>query len=607
MIAEFSWSQFHLLRPQWLLALPPLLLAAWWMLRHRLFSRGWQAVIDPQLLPHVLMGRPGRSGRLPVLLFVGVGCLVIIALAGPVWSKLPQPVFSQQSALVIALDLSRSMDAGDIKPSRLTRARYKIADILKLRRDGQTALIAYAGGAFTVTPLTDDSATIAALLPSLGTDMMPAQGSRTERALQQAEQLLANAGIVHGDVLLVTDGIDRQGLSQIRAMADAGHRVSILASGTVDGAPIPLADGGFLKDARGSIVIPKLDLPTLRDAARSGGGRFSLLSADDRDIKYILGPLDDNRLSESKQTELQADVWQEQGPWLLLLALPLAALAFRRGYLVMLLALSLPWSPPADALSWDELWKNDNQIAAEKLARDQASEAAELFTDPRWRATAQYRAGEYEQAATTLQALDTADAHYNRGNALARQGDLPGAIQAYEQALEKNPQMEDAGYNKQLLEQHLENQQQENKQGQQGDNSDDQQQDSQGQNTSQQADQGQQQQQDASQSSSGKQDADQRQQNQEQGQQNNGQADDNQQEGDQQQAQQQTRQPDQAAGDDPQGQPVPTDEQSSQPLSQQAAEQWLRRIPDDPGGLLRRKFKYQYQRQQGNSDDTQPW
>ena len=188
-------EQFHFLRPLWLLALIPLIMFSWLLLRRSLFSRNWQSVIDPQLLPHVLIGTAGKSSRLPLILFFICGLLGIIALAGPVWNQLPQPVYKAKSALVIALDLSRSMDASDIKPSRLIRAHYKVNDILKLRKEGDTALIAYAADAFTAIPLTDDGETITNIVNSLTTDIMPAQGSRADRALSRASELLRNAAI----------------------------------------------------------------------------------------------------------------------------------------------------------------------------------------------------------------------------------------------------------------------------------------------------------------------------------------------------------------------------------------------------------------------------
>jgi Ca-activated chloride channel family protein len=604
-----DFSHFHFLRPAWLLALVPLLALGWWLLRRRRLSRSWQSVVDSQLLPHLLIGKITAGSRLPAVLFTLVGLLVIIALAGPVWKQLPQPVYREQSALVIALDLSHSMDAGDLRPSRLARARFKVSDILKMRPEGQTALIVYAGGAFTVSPLTDDADTIDALVPSLSSDMMPAQGSRADLALEQAAQLFRNAGVAHGDVLLITDGIGAEQTEAFSQLTAAGHRASILAVGTTDGAPIPQGNGGFLKDAKGAIVIPRLDINLLRNTALASGGRFSQIRADDADIKHLLGLLKINRLdNKTQQTEMQADHWQEQGPWLLLLAIPLAALAFRRGQLALLLALTLhSWSPPADALSWDDLWKNDNQIAAEKLQQQQAQQAAQLFTDPQWKAAAQYRAGDYAQAAQTLEHIDTADAQYNRGNALAKLGRPRQAIEAYQRALQLDPSHEDAKHNKQLLEQ----QQQKQNDEQSQDSRDDGQQ-------SQQGDQ--QQQQNADKQQQGEQ-----QQGQQQGEQ---QASDpaRQQDGDsedkQQQAQdanrpeqqdgdkqQTTQQAEQSEGEQKQKdkaqQRAVSDQQ--QQLSQQAAEQWLRRIPDDPGGLLRRKFEYQYKRQRQQADETQPW
>ena len=156
-------EQFHFLRPAWLLALLPLGALLWYMAKGKRLSRSWQAVIDPDLLPHLLVGQVQLRRNWSLVTMGFGGLFAIIALAGPVWDKLPQPVFRPQAALVIALDLSRSMDANDIKPSRLTRARHKVTDIMAQRSEGQTALIAYAAEAFAVTPLTEDDSTINAL------------------------------------------------------------------------------------------------------------------------------------------------------------------------------------------------------------------------------------------------------------------------------------------------------------------------------------------------------------------------------------------------------------------------------------------------------------
>ncbi|MCW8911089.1 MAG: VWA domain-containing protein [Gammaproteobacteria bacterium] len=590
-------EQFHFQRVEWLLALIPLFIFSGLLIRKKLFIRSWKSVIDPQLLPHMLIGKPGKASRLPVILFMIAGLLSIFSLAGPAWEQLPQPVFKQQSALVIALDLSRSMDAADIKPSRLSRARYKISDILKQRKEGQTALIAYAGSAFTVTPLTDDADTIDSLISSLSTDIMPAQGSDTSSALHKAAELLKNAGISKGDIFLITDGIESAAFDSIEDIYDQGHRISVLAVGTEDGAPISLANGGFLKDDNGAIVIPKLDTKTLRSAAFKSAGRFSVLSSDDSDIKHLLGLLDNIGLdTKASETEMQADVWREEGPWLLLLLIPVVALAFRRGYLVILAALILPYPDTASALSWNELWVNDNQRALKQLEQGQHKQAAELFSNPEWKAAAQYKASDYQQAVETLNNIDNADAHYNRGNALAKLGKTQEAIDAYNQALQKDPEHEDAKYNKSLLEKQQQQEQQQNKQGE-------------GDNKEQSKD-------DQQQSSDSQQDSD----NQDKKSSDNSQSDDNNNqdrnpsETDEQNKNKESpdeKQPapekNKSTDEQPESQQLSEAEMEQQDLSEQATKQWLRKIPDNPGELLRRKFKYQYNNQQSPGKETKPW
>ncbi len=178
-----NFTEFHFIRPYWLLALIPAIAVLILLLRGKLNQGNWSQVCDAELLPFVLQDRVANQSRFSLFLAMFSSLLVIFALAGPTWEKIPAPVFRNQAALVIALDLSHSMDANDIKPSRLIRARYKINDILKQRKDGQTALLVYAGDAFTVTPLTDDNETIASQISALTTGIMPRQGSNALLAL----------------------------------------------------------------------------------------------------------------------------------------------------------------------------------------------------------------------------------------------------------------------------------------------------------------------------------------------------------------------------------------------------------------------------------------
>ena len=592
-------EQFTLLRPFWLLALLPLAALIWQLMKGIPNSRSWQSVVDPLLLPHLLAGKFQARQSGSTTLVAVIGFLVIIALSGPVWEKLPQPVYRQQAALVIALDLSRSMDATDVKPSRLTRARHKIADILTRRSEGQTALVVYAADAFVVTPLTEDVGTIEALLPSLTTDLMPTQGSRVDRALRQALRLFDNSGVKRGDILIVSDGLSTTETTELGKIlsAQSAYRISILGVGSESGGPIPPVGGGFLKDATGSIVIARMPVKDMARLADTSSGEFQSITSDDRDILNILNHMQRNRFqTEATASDQSADIWREQGPWLLVLILPFVALVFRRGILFLLPLLLIPVSPGADAFGWNELWQNQNQRAGQQFEQGDHQTAAELFKHPGWKASSYYRAGDYDEALKYWTEQEGENAFYNQGNALAKLERFEEAIKAYERTLDINPHHQDASYNKKLLEKLMQQQQQEQQKNQQ-----DQQQDQQGSEQQQSEDSAQNQQSGEGQDQQQRQDE------------NNPQNSQSQQDidpQDQETTAQDTTQP-QASEVDQQAKQEATENQQlaemEQQMSDQAADQWLRKIPDDPGGLLRRKFIYQYQNRTDGPVEENPW
>ncbi|MGE5152961.1 MAG: VWA domain-containing protein, partial [Bdellovibrio bacteriovorus] len=455
--------ELQLLRPLWLLALLPLLALLVLLWRGLNQDQVWRPLVDPHLLPHLLVGSEGSGRGLPLALLALGWLLAVLALAGPVWERLPTPVFTVDAKRVILLDLSPSMNAADVPPSRLARARFEVLDLLGASREGQVALVAYGPEPFVVSPLTRDAQTIADQVPRLASDLIPVPGPRrTDRALEAAAELLAQAGAGAGEVILISDGVSgavnggeadqARAIATARALAAAGHRVSVLAVGTTQGAPIPGAEGGFANDAGGGIRLSRLDREGLAMLARAGGGRYVEPEAGDRDTRALVddGP---RRASEGPTPEgLTADQWREEGPWLLLALLPLAALAFRRGWLlpVVLLAALLPPNP-GWALDWYALWQRADQRGAKALASGDSAAAAVTFSDPAWRAAARYRAGDYAGALKDLAGLGGAESDYNRGNALARRGDLNAAIAAYERALEQAPDLEDARFNLELL------------------------------------------------------------------------------------------------------------------------------------------------------------
>lgn len=604
-------AEFHFLRPGWLLAFIPLALLLCWLARRARAGGAWEGVCDAALLPHILAAGQGRAGRTPLFL-LGLGAaLGIIALAGPAWERLPRPVFERQAALVIALDLSYSMYARDIQPSRLERARFKIADLLALRQEGQTALLVYAGGPFTVAPLTSDGNTIKAQLAALSPEIMPAPGSEAGRAIDAAMALMAQGGHGAGHILLVTDGVSPTAEARFKAAGAKGYPVSILALGTEAGAPINMADGRLLEDRAGRIVIPRLNPRELRRLARLSGGRYEAGRIMDDDIQRLNAFFNSGSAPASAggAADQWADQWHEAGAGLVLLILPLAALAFRRGYIGLLAGFMLLRPDPALALDWRDLWLNKDQQAMRALRDNRPEAAAGLFRDRGWRAAAEYRAGRYAEAEALLQDQIDERGWYNKGNALARQGRYREASAAYAEVLRQNPAHADAAHNKALLEELLARQQSERRQADNGQPPPD----PDGQTPERREPE-----------APATDTAPETRPGQEPPRQ--GQADQTNAGTDEAGTEQAGPQPERAAGaetgqgtasrpqpdaraerpratdrarqGDPQASAAPDE-------AQLAEEQWLRRIPDDPGGLLRRKFRYQYGQQAENPQDAQ--
>jgi Ca-activated chloride channel family protein len=558
----------HFIRPGWLLLLPLVVLLPWAWRRSRQPAGDWARVCDAHLLRWLSVEQAAADGRGERRWLAALALLlVILALAGPSWQKLPDASYSARDARVVVLDLSRSMLAEDLRPNRLTRARFRLADLLGRTEEGQVGLVSYAGDAYVVSPLTSDMNTIANLLPALQPDIIPVAGSRADLALDMAAELLERSGQPGGQVLLVTDAVDSRAAAKARELRDRGVLTSVLAVGTPKGAPIP-SGGGFVSDRSGNVVIARLDRDALQAVAEAGGGGYGELGA---------GQPDDVTWAEPGEAgfELRDDAlgerWKDAGPWLVLLLLPLTLAGFRRGlfFVLPLVAVGAAVAPqPAQAGWWDDLWARRDQQAWQALQQQDAPRAAALAEDPALAAEALYRSEEFARAAEAWSARDTADAHYNRGNALAQLGQFDAALAAYDRALELQPDMADAQYNRALVEQ-LRQQQEQEQQGDQGEAGDD------------AADE--EQESESSESS--------------QGEESESSAEQGEQEGE-------PREGEDAAGQE--REPVDLSETWSEEDAQ-AMEQWLRRIPDDPGGLLRRKFRNEHQRRGAPEDETEGW
>lgn len=620
-------NNLHFLHPEWfwLLLVIPIL----WGIRlvYRQSLGNWEPIVDKHLMPFVLSGQQGQRGLWSSVWLSLALLLAVVAMAGPAWEKREVPVFQNQQALVVAMDFSTSMRAEDEKPDRMTVARFKLLDLLKNRTDGQTALIVFAGDAFVVSPLTDDRATIEEQVKYLTPDIMPAQGSLLTPAIQRADDLLKQAGMSKGNILLLTDGSADVEQAQQAAATSArqGYPVSILAIGSDQGAPIPQPRGGFVSDSTGKTVMAKVNSDDLKAIARAGGGLYVHAALGDADLNQLSGQwqlqVNDSLVTSQGR---QIDTWVNEGYWLILILLPLAALAFRRGWLgAVLVVMFLPQPQPVYAAGWADLWQTPDQQGQVAMQQGQLSQAGQLFENRSWKAAAAYKQGDYANAEQLYNLSDSAVGRYNYGNALAKQGKFEEAIKAYEQALKLEPNLQDAKTNLEMVKKALE---QQKKQDQQQNNpqQNNASQAQSGQNNQQQQDQqaqqnqsGQQQQQGSQNNSTnnssqsqqnpanpaqaqdknntGKQDEQAAQQGQPDEKANEGKAD----AAKQARAQQQNKN----AGDE---QPLTVEQAMQQREQQQATEQWLRRIPDDPAGLWRRKFQYQYQ-QHGFQPRGEAW
>lgn len=615
LLEPFQW-----LRPWWLLALLPMPIVLWLLNRRPAGAGRWQDAIDSHLLPVLLQqGKVGQSSRWPLLLIALAWTLASIALAGPSFRSQDSQLFQREQARVYVLDLSPSMNADDVKPSRLARARLKLLDALNQRRDGEQALMVYAGSAHVLTPLATDARTLAAQVPVLSTSLPPVRGNRPELALARAVQLLRDAGHQGGEIVWLTDGIDTDQIERILAvLRDEPIRLAVLAIGSSDGAPVRQESGALLTDAAGKVVLARLDLAPLQTVVNAVNGRLTTLAADDSDWLALQFP--PSAFADSRQLDGSISQPEDAGAWLVLPLLVLVLVAFRRGSLlpVCLLALS-GFSPPSEAGWWQDLWRTPNQQAAQQLQAGDAKAAAAQFTDPAWRATAQYRDGNYPQAASDFTGTD-AVSQFNRGNALAKAGQLDEAIAAYDRALKQKADFTAAKENRAAVEQRR---QQQNKAGQQHN----QKQEQQGAAGDEQAS--------AQQQSAAEKPDPNAQQPTSSGQQNAAPSQANSGEdspppvpGDRRDAEQKKSEPKKPTPDqqknaaarpessqqldaaEPNADAARAGEDQELPANERPLPTALKQLPDDPGGLLRRKMKLEYLRRGQDSqvqDQEQRW
>ncbi|RSL14614.1 Ca-activated chloride channel family protein [Edaphobacter aggregans] len=434
------WASVHFLRPHWLwllMAVPVIYLA--FHIRDDVRAR-WKRYIDSELLDHLIVARKQRWHFRPIHMICLLIILGTVAIAGPTWKREQPPFTEDKAPLVIALDLSRTMDAIDLDPTRLERAKLKLRDLIKARNGGRTALFVYADTTHMVLPFTTDDSLFDLYLSSLSTSLIPGGGKDTAKALRTIEDFLKDEP-VPGTILFVNDGIEPQALptfQQFTGQDENQNDILVMGVGTSSGGPVRTANNGFLTDRFGRRVYTKLDVNTLRSLSRIDISATTLTLNDD-DIHWI-----QRRVQHHLQAVQQRNSktrWIDEGYWLTIPITAITVFWFRKGWTVRWTSAAfavlfiLPSAGAQTRFSWIDLWMTHDQQGCYYFERGDYQKAAEKFEDPLWRGLALARAGDYESALNAFALSDSPEAWYNQGNALAHTGKYPEAIQAYQQAL----------------------------------------------------------------------------------------------------------------------------------------------------------------------------
>ncbi len=392
--------------------------------------------------------------------------LGLLALAQPRWGYRWQELKREGLDIVVVLDVSMSMDAEDISPSRMERARREVLDLTELLAGDRVGLVVFAGGAYPRMPLTLDYGVLQHQVRDSDSGTLVAQGSDIGAAIDMAAQLLGPRGTADQVILLISDGEDHVGkaLESAEKAAEEGIHIYTMGVGTVEGAPVPLEGGGFKKSRSGDVVISRLDEDALKAIAQVGRGAYVQSSASNRDIAAIYLEEIRGQLQGAEQGVRRERIWDERFAW------PLTAsiLFFLMGSLLRPGPLRLPGavvalffvgalgttaraddpSPPvseADRLAAEQAARpNDLDVAEELglalLQEGRADEAHDVLSSV---------------AERTLDPTQRQRARYNAGHAAYESGHLTRAVEDWRRVLQENPEHGAAQTNTQILEQEI--------------------------------------------------------------------------------------------------------------------------------------------------------
>jgi Ca-activated chloride channel family protein len=438
-----QFTHFHFLRPWWLLVLIPLLLALRYLWSANNPIGKWRRIIAPQLLKAMLVSGGRNSWFNPISVAMLVVMLGAVALAGPTWKQQPSPFAEDVAALVIALDLSSSMQQRDVQPSRLERARQKVQDLLALRPGGLVGLIVYAGSAHSVIPLTNDADVVTNFLNAIESEMMPRKGKFPEKSLPIADRMLGDTP-VPGTVLIIGDGISPLTLASFeKYFSTRQHQLLVLGVGT--------ERSGENTDEAGTDTLIPLERAALEKLADTSNGYYQSLTFDPADVTRLNRRIDSHFVIVDDGSR----PWVDAGYYLLYPIALIMLLWFRRGWtlhwcivLVMLTGMTTPLPVTAkddSAPAWDlsrhfmDLWLTPDQQGRYYLGRGDYAKAAARFEDIAWRGIAYYRAENFKAAAEMFSRIESVDGYFNLANAWAHSRNYVLAVRTYDQVLALQP------------------------------------------------------------------------------------------------------------------------------------------------------------------------
>ena len=443
--SSFAWENLFFMRPEWLYAYIPVgLICIMFIITYQGRDQ-WKRSFAKHLLPFLTIKGTKRQFLVPKMLLIVLLSFITLAMAGPTWEKIERPGQKTEAALVVLLDLSRSMLAEDIQPNRIERAKLKLNDFFAAKPNTKTALIAYAGTAHSVVPFSKDYKTISRQMEALRPDIMPVQGTNLSEALDKADTLLAKI-VAPSSIPLVTDNITASDIQRISQTATHSH-IEIMAVATPTGGTIPLKKGA-LKDKQGNTVIPRLDVVNLDQLSAMENVNVITVTLDDTDVKILAARIRQNLEFEIDLENVEEE-WKDFGYWLLIPILFISLLWFRRGWKVhwiWLLFIVMGCNDAGEFNLEDQFFTKD-QKAQRLLDKGENERAAQAFESGLHQGYAYYEMGDLEKAAEAYSNDVSPEGFYNLGVVYSQMGDLEAAQQAFDAALQQDPKFEKANTN----------------------------------------------------------------------------------------------------------------------------------------------------------------